>query len=326
MRVASLFAGIGGIDLAFKQAGFSVIWSNDIDKYCQISYDLNHPNNNFVLKDINHINGNDLPEIDLLVGGFPCQSFSIAGNRKGFEDERGILFYQIIRLLRELDEADNKPLVLFFENVKNLKNHNKGETFNNIQLELKNLGYFIDDRVLNSAEYGNVPQNRERIYIVAFLQKEHLNRFEWPHKIELTNRITDIIKWGEQVSEKFYCKKTWKCYPLMEKEIKNKNTIYHFRRVYVRENKNGLSPTLTANMGQGGHNVPMMIDNFGRIRKLTLRECLLLQGFPETFKIPENISFNQMYKQIGNSVTVPVVYRIAKSIKKALGDYYNEKI
>ena len=318
MKLASLFAGIGGIDLGFEQAGFEPIWANEIDIYASKTFKLNHKKSTLIVDDICNIKATAIPTVDVLAGGFPCQAFSVAGYRKGFEDDRGNLFFQIIRILSELKEENRMPKIVFLENVKNLHSHDNGNTFKIIKKELEDLGYHITTQVLNSMDYGNVPQNRERIYIVAFLDSCILERFKWPEKINLSNTLEKSICRDVKVDEKYYYRKDKKAYSLLKDNIKNKNTVYQFRRIYVRENKSNVSPTLTANMGTGGHNVPLILDNNENIRKLTPRECLILQGFPKNFKIPTKVADSHIYKQAGNSVTVTVVKRIAEAIKKAV--------
>ena len=319
-KLGSLFAGIGGIDLGFERAGVSTIWANEIDQYCAKTYIANHKSTKLIVDDINNLHTKDLEDIDILTGGFPCQPFSIAGYRKGFEDDRGNLFFQIIRLLKEFKEDNRLPKVVFLENVKNLYSHNNGKTFKLVKEELSKLGYNVIEKILNTCEYGNIPQNRERLYIIAFLHKKDKDKFIWPNKIPLTNTLNNIIDWNSEVDQKYYYSPQMKCYPLLIENIKNKNSIYQFRRVYIRENKSGVCPTLTANMGMGGHNVHIIMDSKNRIRKITPRECLLLQGFPKDFIIPKDLCDSRVYKQAGNSVSVEVIYRIAKEIVRILNE------
>ena len=159
MKVAGFFSGLGGIELGFKQAGFEIIYSNEIDNKAIETFKANH-SNKIVVDDIKNINEKDIPDVDVIVGGFPCQAFSIAGYRKGFEDERGEIFFQLVRIIRK-----KMPRVIFMENVKNLLTHDKGNTYNVIKKVLEEMGYFLKVKILNACEYGNVPQNRERIYI-----------------------------------------------------------------------------------------------------------------------------------------------------------------
>jgi DNA (cytosine-5)-methyltransferase 1 len=164
-------------------------------------------------------------------------------------------------------------------------------------------------------EYGNIPQNRERIYIIGFLNKKNLKNFQFPEKLDLTKSIHDCLE--NNIDDKYYYNNK----PLYEKiknDIVDRNTIYQYRRVYIRQNKKNVCPTLTANMGMGGHNVPIILDNKG-IRKLTPKECSNFQGFPKQYQFP-NIADSQLYKQIGNSVTIPVISRIAEKIKNSIGE------
>lgn len=318
-KLGSLFAGIGGIDLGFRQAGVETVWANEIDEACAKTFSANHKKTKLVIDDINNIHASDIPDIDFLCGGFPCQPFSVAGHRKGFEDDRGGLFFQIIRLIEELDEQGRKPEVVFLENVKNMFNHNNGKTYAFMKQKLLENGYYVAEKIMNTCEYGNIPQNRERLYIVGFKDEKAKNRFTWPSKIKLTNTIDNVINWsGNGIDKKYFYSVKNKRWNLLDEGMSQKHSIYQFRRVYIRENKSGVCPTLTANMGMGGHNVPLIRDDNGNIRKLTPRECLLLQGFPKDFVIPADLTDSKIYKQTGNSVSVNVIKRIATSILKAV--------
>ena len=307
LNVVSLFAGIGGICQGLKNAGMNIIWANEIDKMACLTYTANHPNISLINDDINNIKTTNIPNCDVLTAGFPCQAFSIAGYRKGFDDERGNLFFSILRILQEKTQ---KPSVIFLENVKNLLTHDNGKTFKIICSELNKLGYLLHFKILNSCDYGDVPQNRERIFIIGFLGISAYNNFKFPEIINLTKSIKDIKE--DAIKDKYYYTEKSKYYLELKKNIINQNSIYQIRRVYVRKNKSNLCPTLTANMGTGGHNVPLILDDKG-IRKLTPKECFNLQGFPSDFILPE-ISDCHLYKQAGNSVTVSVIERIAKNI------------
>lgn len=311
LRVASLFAGIGGICYGFNQAGAKVVWANEWDKDACKTYRHNFGGDYLVEGDIKQVNAEDIPDIDILNGGFPCQAFSVAGLRKGFDDERGNLFFEIERILKV-----KRPRAILLENVRNLETHDNGNTFRVIREHLQSLGYYVCHKVLNTMEYGNVPQHRERIYIVGFLDEETYNRFEFPDAIPLTLTIHDIIDATEKKPLGLYYDNS-KYYPVLRESMTNKNTVYQWRRVYCRENKSNVCPTLTANMGTGGHNVPLIIDDFG-IRKLTPEECVGFQGFPEEFSFPSTISNASKYKQAGNSVSVPVIRRIAEKMIAAL--------
>ena len=310
MKVGGLFAGIGGIELGFKKAGFEISWANEIDKNACITYRANHKHTLFE-KDLNDLDTSEVEKIDILTGGFPCQAFSIAGYQKGFRDDRGNVFFRILDFIDDLN-----PRVVFLENVKNLVGHDEGKTFKRILYEFEQREYIVKHKVLNSSEYGNVPQNRERIYIVAFKNEEDAQRFDFPKAEKLSQKVTDLI--DSEVDEKFYYTQS-RYYKQLKDEMTNKDSVYQWRRVYVRENKSKLCPTLTANMGTGGHNVPLVIDDKD-IRKLTPRECARFQGYDESFVLPEKLANGSLYKQVGNSVTVPVIEAIAKEIKKALVD------
>lgn len=312
MKVAGFFAGVGGIELGFQQAGFEIIWSNEIDQKAGETFKLNH-NTSIVIDDIHNVKAKDVPNVDVIVGGFPCQAFSIAGYQKGFEDERGEIFFQLARVIK-----DKLPRIIFIENVKNLLGHDKGNTFKVIKETLENYGYKLKTMILNSCDYGNIPQNRERIYIIGFRKIEDFDNFRNIEPLILETKISDIVNYNEKVEDKYYyTKDNCKFYNILEKELIKIDTLYQWRRVYLRENKSNLCPTLTANMGTGGHNVPLILTKHG-IRKLTPKECFLFQGYPKDFILPQNIAQSHLYKQAGNSVVVPVINRLAKEIMNAV--------
>ena len=303
-KVGELFAGIGGIGLGFQNAGFDLVWANEIDEKACVTYSANFKHL-LINKDMKDVNPSDLPSIDILTGGFPCQAFSVAGYRKGFEDDRGNLFFDIIRYIEVL-----QPQVVFLENVKNLTSHDNGNTFEVIQKQLKKCGYYIKSNVLNTAEYSDVPQNRERIYIVCFKNKKLADKFKFPKPIKTLKSIRDLL--DKNVSKEFSYKNS-KYFEQLKNEMTNKDTIYQWRRIYVRENKNNLCPTLTANMGTGGHNVPLILTKKG-IRKLSPRECLNFQGYPAEYTFPTVIPMSACYKQAGNSVVVPLIQKVCEQI------------
>ncbi len=317
LRVASFFAGVGGIDLGFKQAGFHTVYANEFDSYAADTYECNFPNIKVDRRDIHIVPADEIPDFDILLAGFPCQAFSVAGYRQGFKDKkgRGELFFEMIRIMEQ-----KRPRVAFFENVKNLVGHDKGNTFKVIREQLDILGYRYIYQVMNACEYGNVPQNRERIYIVAFRDEEDFEKFSMPLSIPLTKKLKDVIDFAGLKDHKYYYNQD-KCkfYDELKKNMTHSDTVYQWRRVYVRENKSNLVPTLTANMGMGGHNVPLILTWDKKIRKLTPRECFNVQGFPPNYILPEQ-SNTRLYKQAGNSVVVPVITRIADNIYKAISN------
>lgn len=321
--VGSLFAGIGGICLGFKQAGFKIKWANEFDKKACETYAFNFPDHKLYSEDIHNLKDpNKLGEVDIITSGFPCQAFSVAGYRKGFKDHRGNLFFETARFINDL-----QPRAFLLENVKNLKGHDKGNTFKVIEKVItRDLGYSFIPFVLNAKDYSDTPQTRERIYMVGFKGEANspkicTDNFRELKKIPLKKGINDLISKDKQNS-KYYYQKGHQYYPQLNKEMKSQSTVYQWRRVYVRENKSNLCPTLTANMGTGGHNVPIIKDQYG-IRKLTPSECAAFQGFPKEFEFPKDMANSHCYKQAGNSVVVPLVKRIAEEISRAL-DIKNE--
>lgn len=312
LTIAGLFAGVGGIELGFEQAGFLPVFANEMDHRASQTYSLNF-GHNLLVAPIETVELKDLPpEVNVLAGGFPCQPFSVAGYRKGFDDERGNVYWDIQRLVRGL-----APDVVFLENVKNLRGHDEGRTLRVIAESLLKEGYSIQSQVLNATEHGNVPQNRERIYIIGFRDPVASAHFEWPRQIPLTTKLGDLIDFEEKVDDKYYYTSDRPFFNLLIESVTESNKIYQWRRQYVRENKSGVCPTLTANMGTGGHNVPLILSRHG-IRKLTPRECFNLMGFPESYLLPSDAPSSALYKQAGNSVVVPVVKRIAERISHAL--------
>ena len=323
--VGGLFSGIGGIELGFEKAGFKVIWSNELDKYCVRTFSYNH-NHKLYADSITDINFTKLKPVDILVGGFPCQAFSVAGYQKGFKDPRGNLFFEICRAITELPK---KPKVIMLENVKNIKGHDGGNTARVITNSLRELGYSVFWNIFNTSVHTNIPQNRERTFIIGFKDEVDwdfdLNRKSCSsifnsylplEKSKTKKKFREMLE-DREIEDRYYYKQDSYMYKELKKSITSKDTAYQWRRVYVRENKSNECPTLTANMGTGGHNVPLIKDDLG-IRKLTPRECLNFQGFPKNFKFPEDMPISQRYKQAGNAVTVDLITKIAKIIKKSI--------
>ena len=307
IKIASLFSGIGGIDLAFKQAGAEVVWANDVDTYACKIYRHNFGNDFLVERDIRDANAETMPDFDILTAGFPCQSFSIMGRQRGFSDPRGNLFFEIARVIKV-----KKPPIVFLENVKNLMSHDKGSTFLTIYNTLAELGYTVKYKVMNATEYGNLPQERARIFLVAMRDTEMLERFDFPYEIPLTTGINDIIDRADQKHEIYYYKLGNKYYDKLNERITDKSNIYRIDDSGIATRAWNPCPTLKANMGTYPDRVSVVRDDFG-IRKLTPYECLAFQGFPSDYRLP-NIPLNPIYKSIGNTVPVPVVQRIAEKL------------
>lgn len=309
-----LFAGVGGFRLAMQNVGGRCVYTSEWDKDAQKTYRANFGEVPFGDISKERVKKYIPENFDVLCAGFPCQAFSIAGLRKGFSDTRGTLFFDIEQIIQK-----HRPKVVFLENVKNLVSHDKGKTFEVIKEVLENkLNYKVYYEILNSMTHANVPQNRERIFIVAFdpSQVSNYKDFKFPSKIPLTKSIKDFIDYTKQ-DDKYYYKKDHKYYSELEQTMKNKDTVYQWRRVYVRENKSKVCPTLTANMGTGGHNVPLIKDEYG-IRKLTPKECFAFQGYPIEKYILPDLANSKLYMQAGNSVTTSLVERISKEIINVL--------
>jgi len=317
LGLVDLFAGTGAFSIGFHETGrVRTIFANDIEATSKKIFDRNCEVP-LTLGDINDLGVDTIPKMDILTGGFPCQPFSVAGLRKGFEDKRSNVFWTIMSIIDK-----HEPRCVVLENVKNLVGHDDGKTFEIIQQEIKNRGYFIKYKVLNTSKVTNIPQNRERIYIVCFKDAAAAELFEFPPEVDELRPISDfLIPVDAQVPAKYYYGDNLKIWDIIKdditKDVRRDNTIYQLRRKYVRENKKNVCPTLTANMGGGGHNVPLLRDSVG-IRKLMPRECFNLQGFPETYVL-DGLSDTALYKLAGNAVSVGVVRKIALAVIQALG-------
>ena len=312
INMIDLFAGTGAFSRAFEENGVKCSFANDFCKNSQKIFDMNH-DTKLTYGNLNDIKNEDIPKHEILCGGFPCQPFSIAGKQQGFEDERSNVFWKIISIIKH-----HKPEIVILENVKNLKSHDKGNTFRVVFKKLSELGYHIKHNILNTSKITNIPQNRERIYIVCFKDKEKYDKFDFNFEEKEKKQIKELLT-TEEIHDKYYYTDRFKVYDSIKEGVIKKideNVLYQYRRYYVRENKNNVCPTLTANMGGGGHNVPLLMDEKG-IRRLTPRECFNLQGFPEDYKLPE-VCDSALYKLAGNAVSVPVVRLIAEKISKLI--------
>ena len=308
LKCASFFAGVGGIDLGFKQAGFDIVFANEFDPNACKTFQANFKTK-LDSRSIIDLPTQDIPDFDVMIAGFPCQAFSIAGKRQGFNDKgRGDLFFELERIFKA-----KKPKIIFLENVKNLVSHDKGRTFEIIKQSLISNGYHIKFQVLNASQFG-VAQNRERIYIVCFLDKALCDKFEFPKPFQLNKQVSDYLENESNIDSKYYYKESTPFFNELS-IVSDAKTVYQWRRKYVRKNMSNVCPTLTANMGTGGHNVPLINPQGKRttVRKLTPRECFNFQGYPKDFILPK-LADCHLYKQAGNSVVVPVIIQIAEQI------------
>ncbi len=311
-----LFAGIGGFRIAMQNLGGNCVFSSEIDKFAKKTYEHNFGEIPF--GDITKIDEKDIPEHDILCGGFPCQAFSIAGKRKGFEETRGTLFFDIARIIKE-----KKPKAFFLENVKGLTNHNKGNTLQTILNTLREvLDYFVPDpKIINAKDFG-VPQNRERIFIIGFRKDLGITDFKYPKPTNIKRTFADV-KEETVVSVKHYLSNVYRQTLIDHKERhKNKGNGFGFEIIKDDECANAIV------VGGMGRERNLVVDcrlkdftpithikgevNRDGLRKMTPREWARLQGFPDSYDIP--VSDAQAYKQFGNSVAIPAIQATAKKL------------
>lgn len=328
LKSIDLFAGIGGIRLGFEQAfgeKIETVFVSEWDTSCQKTYRANFKDGFDIAGDITKIDEKDIPSFDICLAGFPCQAFSIAGKRKGFRDDlkgmsRGTLFFDVARIC-DL----HKPKVIFCENVKGLMNHDRGLTFKVILGTLEQIGYKIFSWLLNSKDFG-VPQNRERVYIVAFRKDIAPKEFTPPEGVDEQKCIEDILD-AAPIPSKYYLSDVY--LETLKRHRTYHESLGHGFGYEIRDVK-GIAGTIVC--GGMGRERNLIIDarehsmipmtkikgkiNNENIRKMTPREWARLQGFPDSFKLP--LADTQMYKQFGNSVTVPVIKAIAEKVKEYL--------
>ena len=310
MKVGSLFSGIGGIDLAFEQAEFRIAWANEFDKNACKTYRHNFPKTNLIECDIRKLNPATLDPVDVIVAGFPCQPFSVCGHQKGFDDNRGNLFFEIMRFADAL-----QPQIIFLENVANLVEHDNGNTFHVIYNELAGRNYYVRYLVADACNYG-IPQHRTRTYIIAFRDYTACNNFTFPQPIPLETHIFDVIDKNTKASNDLYLSQDSRAYQRLNSAITDNDQIYRFSDYGIQQSKNSISFTLKANMGTWHDRVPYIRDTYG-IRKITPKECLALQGFPKEFDFP-SIPTRSAYKQCGNTVVVPLITSIVQALGSAV--------
>jgi len=319
LTMIDLFAGTGAFSYVGKKYNIIPIFANDFAYSSKIIYEKNIKHSLFI-SDIHDINLDIIPKTDLLTGGFPCQAFSIAGKQLGFDDYRSNTFWQLKNII-----VKSYPRICILENVKNLTSHDNGKTFDIIINELKNIGYYVKYKVLNTCVHSYIPQNRERIYIICFKFYNDYLLYEFPQEINNHHELQTYI--DEEVDEKYFYNNRYPMYDDLTANITlpyTNNTIYQYRRFITRENKSNVCPTLTANMGTGGHNVPLIKYPDGRIRKLTPKECFRLQGFDDDYIISNiNLSDAKLYTLAGNAVSVSIVDRIMSKVADILNTPIN---
>ena len=310
MNIVSLFSGCGGLDLGFIQAGFNIIWANDFDKYAVQSYRHNI-GNHIEEGDLTKIPVDEIPKHDMLIGGFPCQPFSMMGEQKGFTDTRGTLFFNIEQII-----LHHSPKIVVLENVRNLVNHDNGRTYKVIKEHLRAAEYEVFDGVLNSANYG-LPQTRNRIFIVCFKKSLNITKFDFPKAIPLEKSLQSILE--TNVPAKYYL--SHKILPtIMASGTKTYKAKTEIDLQIARPLCATMAKMHRASQDNYVTQPSELAEKEGKtsIRRLTPRECARLQGFPEAPEYEIIVSDSQAYKQFGNAVTVNVSYHLARTIRNTV--------
>ena len=305
-----MFSGIGGMRIPFEKLGGHCVFSSEIDKFARASYAaMFEEDENLINSDITKTSAKEIPAHDILLAGFPCQPFSNAGQKKGFKDTRGTLFYEISRIIKF-----HRPKAFLLENVPGLKSNDGGKTFGTIMNILeKELGYFFPEypTILNSKDFG-VPQNRKRLFIVGF--KKNVD-FSFPSKRNRKTCLSNILEPAEEIDKKYIISgKLWRSHKLRKKRNLEAGKGFGFN---LNEEKDSYTRTLSSRYYKDGSEILICRGKQKNPRNLTPKECARLQGFPKKWEsLP--VSDNQAYKQFGNAVAVPVVKEIAKNILSAL--------
>ena len=324
ISAGALFSGIGGFCLGFEENNIRTKWAVENDSSAALTYRQNVKDVRLIEKDICEVDviGSDLEPVTVLHAGFPCQSFSQAGGKKGFSDPRGKLFFEIIRLIEGF--KDRKPAVLVFENSPYLRSGDGGVWFLELSKAIKRAGYWFRDSncvELDTYNYTKLPQKRNRLFMVAFSTDHFRNGKILFPEIDTANTSVnekDLSKYinfsGSLEDDSYYLDEENRYFQMIDDQADDKNCIYQLRKYIVRVKEPNVVPTLTANMGLGGHNVPFIYDQKG-LRKLTEYECLRLQGFPANFVFPEEVPRARRYVQVGNAVSVPIAKLLSESVK-----------
>ncbi|MCL2110245.1 DNA cytosine methyltransferase [Microgenomates group bacterium] len=334
VKFIDLFAGIGGFHIALHNTiGAECVFVSEWDEPARKTYEANFKKLSpkiFATKtplgnsldsntlfstpnfagDITKVEPKDIPDFDILCAGFPCQPFSMAGLKKGFADTRGTLFFQIAEIIKE-----KQPKVVWLENVKNLRNHDKGNTFKVIRGTLEKLGYTVYDKILNAKNFG-LPQNRERIYILGFRNDLDIKDFEFPNELNTPTKVGDILE--KNVNEKYTISdRLWEGHQRRKKEHAGKGNGFGYS---LFNERSPYTSTISARYYKDGSEILIKQKNKNP-RKITPKEASRLQGFPDWFEVV--VSDNQAYKQFGNSVAIPVLENIVRQIDKT--GVFNEK-
>ena len=323
--VGVLFSGMGGFSSGLQSAGLDVVWANDNDPHACDAFGHRFPNVELFRKDVSrlHVTTDKLASVDVLAAAFPCQSFSQAGDRRGFDDPRGALFFEIPRLVQEWSD-DERPKLIILENVPHLRYGAGGAWFDRVRKELRTAGYWFRESAcwtVNVKDATGLPQDRERLFMVA-ASRAHFsyNPFSPPSgQPSSTQALDELINRADQGDDAAYLRPDNRYYEMIRREIEtgeSSRNIYQLRRSYVREKRGGLCPTLTANMGLGGHNVPFILDEWG-IRRLSVEEVAALQGFSGT-EFPASIPEPERYRLLGNAVCVKLAEIAGKACLAAL--------
>ena len=329
LTAGCLFSGMGGFASGLIKAGFDIRWASDNDPFACVAFRHRLPKILLIEKDARDLSAlsDGLTKVDLLAAGFPCQSFSQAGSRRGFEDPRGELFFEIPRLIGEFESHD-RPRLIVLENVPNLLYGAQRAWFDQVRRALRRAGYWFREEscwTVNVKDATDLPQDRERLFLVA-ASREHFpyNPFSPPAVLndvmEGCRPITDFIDRSRRGAEDAYLPQDNRYYKMIQKKMErgeSQENIYQLRRSYVREKKQGLCPTLTANMGVGGHNVPFVRDAWG-IRKLSVVEIARLQGFDSRDRLFPNMPTPEQYRLLGNAVCVHLAHLVAQTCAKIL--------
>ena len=316
-----LFSGMGGFASGLIRAGFSVRWASDNDEFASAAFRHRLPEVSFVEKDARNLSviSDGLSEVDVLAAGFPCQSFSQAGNRHGFDDDRGKLFFEIPRIIAEF-KLEHRPRLIVLENVPNLLYGAEKTWFDQVRRALRQVGYWFREEscwTVNVKDATDLPQDRKRLFMVA-ASREHFsyNPFTPPSNVngleKIRRSIDELIDRSRRAAKDAYLPQDNRYYKMIEKEMlrgESPENIYQLRRSYVREKKQGFCPTLTANMGIGGHNVPFIRDPWG-IRKLSVSEVACLQGFNPQEQLFPDMPTAEQYRLLGNAVCVHLAHLV----------------